>query len=293
MTMPQPVVPSYFEPVEDGLLISKGHDWSIEKHHFVRRYIEMFTKSMKDKPWRNRRYIDLFSECGKLRSKESGKIFLGSPLLALTTEHPFTDCIFVEIDKDKAAALDTRCQAHTTPPNYGIYVGDSNKVVHEIVREIQALDRRNQFGRWSSLNLAFLDPYGLELHWSTVEALASVVKMDLIIYYSHSSISRNLDTYLISGTDTNADHFFGGREWRDIARQTIEQGRQRYLHRTLMDYYKSKLADLGYVDLNESPEPTIKMGKGQGPPLYRLIFASKHKLGAKFWREANKVSLYG
>ncbi len=57
-----------------------------------------------------------------------------------------------------------------------VLTGDCNELVGQIVARIQPGDRR-------SLNLAFLDPEGMELHWATVEQLARLRRMDLIINY--------------------------------------------------------------------------------------------------------------
>ena len=292
MELNRPTHSLYLEPDDDGLLIGKGHEWTKEKHHYVKRYIDMFTRSMGKKSWRNRRYIDLFAECGKLRSEETDDIFLGSPLLALTVTSPFTDCVFVEMDEKKHEALIERCNHVAPPPKIKIFCDDSNQVVDAIVSDINRRDNLYIDGEWPSINLAFLDPYGLELHWDTVKKLASVKKMDLIIYYSQMGITRNLADFLASDEQTAADRFFGGVGWKEIAWPAHRDGKtDAQLHRLLMDYYKANLEELGYVDLKESPEPIMRQSKGA--PLYRLIFASKHKLGAKLWKEANKVSLYG
>jgi len=88
---------NYREPVEDGLLMRTSGPWAAEKLDYLKRYIEIFETSM-HKKWARRNFVDLFSGPGKCRT-DSGKIFLGSPLLALTTAHPFTDYFFADIDR--------------------------------------------------------------------------------------------------------------------------------------------------------------------------------------------------
>ena len=50
------------------------------------------------------------------------------------------------------------------------FLGDCNIEVDKIIKEIQEIDAiRSVKDKWStSLNLAFLDPEGLEIHWETV-----------------------------------------------------------------------------------------------------------------------------
>lgn len=91
--------------------------------------------------------------------------------------------------------------------------------------------------------------------------------------------------------ETALDRFFGDREWREIwqsGRVTPE------LQGKLLEHYKSKLRGLGYVDLKEhagSYDPVIRNVKRA--PLYRLVFASKHTLGAEFWAKVTSRDAYG
>ena len=66
--------------------------------------------------------------------------------------------------------------------------GDANEKVYDITHEIKKIDSEYIEGVWPSLNLAFLDPEGLELRWSTVAELAQMNRMDLIIHYSQQGI---------------------------------------------------------------------------------------------------------
>jgi three-Cys-motif partner protein len=80
----------YLLPEDDGLPTRVFGTWTTEKLDYVSRYIYMFETSMKGKPWRQRSYIDLYAGTGKYRAEENGEVLLGSALLALTTEYPFT-----------------------------------------------------------------------------------------------------------------------------------------------------------------------------------------------------------
>ena len=284
------------QPENDGLTTRESGAWVAEKLHYVRRYIDMFTTSMRHRPWRSRRYIDLFAGPGKCRIRETDVIVLGSPLLAVTTDYPFTDYIFVESDAENIAALKRRCEAASLPSYIEYLTGDANRLAHSVADEIIQGDSRYLPGQWWSLNLAFLDPEGLELEWSTVATLARVERMDLIFHYPQSGLTRNLESFIDSDEDTIVDRFFGDKGWRERYGELREQGASfARIHRHLIDYYKSKLADLGYVnffDQEFSAEPLIRNTR-RNAPLYRLLFASKHELGHKFWNEVTRRNVYG
>jgi three-Cys-motif partner protein len=160
--------------------------------------------------------------------------------------------------------------------------------VRWICEEIAEQDALAKLRRkWSTFNLAFLDPYGLELQWETVEHLAQMNKMDLIINFSTSGLNRYIDQAVNSREATKIDSFFGTDEWRDLydpsATATVKR-------RIWIDFYINRLAKYGYVrflpDLGDSGEVSVK--NRRNVQIYSLVFASKHPLGGKLWNVAAK-----
>jgi three-Cys-motif partner protein len=252
---------------------------------------------MRGKSWRRRIFIDLFSGPGKCIVRDTNEYLFGSPLLALQTQYPFTDYFFVDMDTKNIESLKRRSQASKVSLDHiNFLIGDANQLVNEIAEAIANHDKRYVQGLLPCLNLAFLDPEGLELEWKTVETLASMKRMDLIIHYSQNGLTRNLDRCYASQDETIIDRFFGDRNWRDVYKKISEKKEIIGIHRALIDYYKMKLRDLGYVVINDSEEisrePLIRNTK-RNAPLYRLIFASKHPLGNKIWNEVTKKDVYG
>ncbi len=286
----------YLQPEDDGLPMRSSGPWVAEKLDYLRRYIDIFETSMRDKPWRKRHYIDLFAGPGKCLVSETGAVHLGSPLLALTTPHPFTDYSFVDKDADNIAALKQRCSVASVYDHVQCLVGDSNQIVREIVEYILAIDHERIPGSWSSLNLAFLDPDGLDLHWDTVAALAQPYKMDLIIHYPQGGLNRYMGQAFKSTGQTAVDRFFGGTEWRKIYEKCRNKPTRFGIHRLLMDHYKERLQDLGYKEVfrddEVGDEPLIRNTRRRAP-LYRLLFASKHSLGHDFWHKVTRRDVHG
>ena len=131
---------NYLKPEDDGLQMRKSGPWAAIKLDYLYRYIDIFETSMRSKPWRNRHFIDLFSGPGKCFVPESKKVYLGSPLIALTTSHPFTDYFFVDIDPDLMNDLKIRCKVSELYDQICFYVGDSNKIVEKIIDRILKID---------------------------------------------------------------------------------------------------------------------------------------------------------
>ncbi len=287
---------NYLQPQDDGLPMRPSGAWVAEKLDYLERYINIFETSMRSKPWRKRHYIDLFAGPGKCFVSETGDVYLGSPLLSLTTPHPFTDYFFVDLNPDNIATLKRRCDVSSTCDHIQYFVGDSNIVVREIVDHILAVDRLRIPGKWSSLNLTFLDPEGLELRWETVATLAQPYRMDLIIHYPQGGLNRYMGQASKAEEQTAVDLFFGGIEWRKLYEEWQNKRTHFGIHRLLMDHYKEKLQELGYKEVlrddEVGDEPLIRNAKKKAP-LYRLLFASKHPLGHDFWRKITRRDIHG
>lgn len=267
-------------PEEDGLPTRASNLYALYKLKALSLYIEITNAAMRNKPWADRYYIDL--QAGPGKNTIGNSILLGSPLIALTTEYPFTQYRFNELKPEIKSALETRVRASNIHERVKIFQDDANEIVRSICDEIKLRDKTKDRNLYSTLNLAFLDPEGLELHWSTVEHLASVNKMDLIINFSTSGLRREIGAqhYDI------VDRFFGSTKWRKAIEITDATKKRRYL----IDTYLSQLKQFGY---NVEVDPDlgshdIAFKNSRNAQVYSLIFASKNPLGDKFWREAAK-----
>ncbi|MCB9134141.1 MAG: three-Cys-motif partner protein TcmP [Anaerolineales bacterium] len=265
----------------DGLpaLVIKQH--SLEKLHYFQRYIYQFTTALKSK-FNERNYIDLFSGTGLCIVNETNEEVNGSSLIALTATAPFTNYYFIELDQQHHSALKTRADSIIShqPTTRRYFQGDCNNKAYDVLKYIN---------KRYSVNLAIIDGFGIECHWSTIEALASCQRMDLIILFPQGmNINRNLKFWVDSEANS-LDLFFGTDEWRNIYEQA--HGIASQCIRPFLDLYQSNLKKLGYGGENQVREQLIRSSGGQ--KLYYLIFASRHPLGDKFWAQATDKTLGG
>ncbi len=232
----------------------------------------MFTTAMKKK-WESRTYTDLLAGPGKAYFQQKddsqpSEFQLGSPLIALTTEYPFTHYWFVERNKKYHYALTQRVSMSPSASRARIINGDCNIVVDDIAAEITALK--------NSLNMAFLDPEGLELPWVTIEKLAKIERMDLIILFSTNGFIRNVENSFANKNYKTLDRLFGGTEWRN----EYSRDRGQFDRYRMVEYYKSLFARYGY----KFKELPVK--NRNNAEVYRLIGGGKHPRAVKFWEEA-------
>ena len=120
--------------------------------------------------------------------------------------------------------------------------------------------------------------------------------MDLLIYYPQKGLNQNLENFSLSKDCYAIDKFFGDMNWRSIYENLKKKNQLKMIHRELINYYMERLSGLGYVEvLSEDEigdEPLIRNSKKKAP-LYRLLFASKNKLGKDFWQKVTKRDVYG
>jgi three-Cys-motif partner protein len=159
-------------------------------------YAAIFNNGIKNK-FINRVYIDLFAGAGYAPIKGRNKIVKSSALISLSLPEPFTHFVFCEMDPDRIHALKERVKREYPSKFSSCYFleGDSNENVGEVIRIINSL-------QGSTISFAFVDPFSLNLHFSTVEKLSTVGKVDFLILLAlQMDANRNFIYY--SDEDNN------------------------------------------------------------------------------------------
>ena len=275
-------------PEDDGLHILKAKSHTLYKLKAIAVYMQAFNTALKNGNWFDRYYIDLQAGPGKNRIGQ--QVYLGSPLLALTTDTPFTQYRFNEQDPSSHTALQLRVAASPHNKVTRTYRSDANAIVKTICEEISKQDALAKLRKkWSTVNLAFLDPFGLELEWSTVEQLARMTRMDLVINFSTGGLNRNIAKALNARQENVVDRFFGTEAWRDVYDPSVDATAKR---RAWIDFYLQRLERFGYqIDINPDLGGTeLSVKSAKNVQIYSLIFASKHPLGNTLWKAAAKGS---
>lgn len=261
------------EPKDDGLLIPEVGEWSKDKHYFLRRYIDAFTTSMKDK-WSGLHFIDLFAGAGIERLAQSKELDWGSPMIAAQAPKSFSKLHLCELDKEKYKALEQRIRLKC--PNAQILCGDANDCVDELVNEIP--NRR-------TLSLAFLDPYGLHIKLETLIKLKNH-RVDLIIFFADRlDAIRNWKAYYLDNPNSSLDQLLGAdSEWRKIIPDTAPEKRVQAFRQLYVDRLKK---EIGYSEFDYE---TIS---AHGRPLYSLLFCSSNQFAVKLWRRISRIKPSG
>lgn len=270
---------------DDGLPVfeSKGM-WTAHKLFFVCQYLEQTTRGLKNqrsKFPRGLTYIDLF--CGKgvsvVRTEDgSSKRFPGSPVIAASMPDGFDRLILVDIDKTALDAALARVAATGFSGEVIGFNADVNKEANRLAGLVPD----------DSLNIAFVDPYSLDIHFETIRQVASHRQVDFIILFSDRfDLGRNVHKYYYPNEErSKLDAFLGTREWREELDALGDQsgGRVREL---FASFYERQLKAIGYGHTEHWPL------EGPQGPVFRLFFASRHQLGLKFCDIATRKDYHG
>ena len=166
-------------------------------------------------------YIDAFAGTGYRELKrdeglEIPRFLAGSARKALETTPPFREYIFIEEDKDSYTELKNLTDEF---PNYNIECtrANANQYLINLCRATEWLTNRA---------LVFLDPYGMQVEWQTIESIAKTRAIDLwLLFPIGMGVNRLLrnDGKIPLAERQTLDEFFGRDDWFDEFYQLARQ----------------------------------------------------------------------
>jgi three-Cys-motif partner protein len=259
----------------DGFPARATGPWVFDKKYYFERYVSIFTRGIGSK-WSGRlAYVDLFSGPGRSVVRHTQDEEKGSPLLSL--EYKFSRYIFVDVGA-VLSTLDRRLAGHPKRSQVTLIEGDCNHVISEVVKALPP----------GHLTLAFIDPTGLQIHFDTIERLVQNRSVDLLMTIQFGmGIRMNLPLY-IQTHGAALTRFVGNSEWRQDA---DAGGSISHFARRVLDRYLGRLRRLGFTTLRDR-EIEVRTSE-TNLLLYFMVLASRHRLGAEFWRKATQIGPSG
>ncbi len=279
-----------------------GGDWTTAKLDVLAQYLASYTTALKDKPSKehpfHKAYIDAFAGTGyrEARSEngpgESSQALLlpdlaerdpqalldGSARLALKTEPRFDRYVFIERSAERCEQLEAlKSEFPHLASAIQIRQGDANA-------EIQDLCEKD----WTSHRaVLFLDPYGMQVEWKTIEAIAATKAIDLWLLFPlgigvnrlltrsgdiPDSWRRRLNVLL--GTEDWYEEFY-----RVESTPTLFGDADRVVKATMETIGRYFNGRLKSVFAAVAEEPKV-LRNSANCPLYLLCFAAANEKGA-------------
>jgi three-Cys-motif partner protein len=273
-----------------------GGDWTTRKLEVLAGYLRSYTTALRNTPFR-KLYIDAFAGTGYRdagRGDEEGspqsalfpdmaepepQSFLdGSARLALKTEPRFDQYIFIERSPERCVHLERlKSEFPALAHLVDIQQGDANVKIQELC----ARDWR------STRAVLFLDPYGMQVEWKTIQAIAQTRAIDLWLLFPlgigvnrlltktgdiPESWRRRLN--LLLGTEDWYDEFYKV----EITPTLFGDDKERVVKATMETIARDFTDRLKEVFAGVAEEPGVLRNSANNP-LYLLCFAVGNERG--------------
>lgn len=274
-----------------------GGGWTAQKLEVLDKYLDAYTTALKNTPFR-KAYIDAFAGTGYRSVQQDGghdpsqgllfpdlaedapqELLAGSATLALRTEPPFDKYIFIDRSPERCKALEgLKAEFPKVQDRIDIRQADANE-------EIQKLCLSEGWGRRRAV--LFLDPFGMQVEWKTLEAVAVTEAIDLwLLFPLGIGVNRLLkrDGDIPAAWGKRLDSLLGTKGWREEfykpeAGQAglFDDGSR--LVKARMDvigrYFNNRLKEI-FAGVIENPGV---LRNSSNNPLYLLCFAVGNQRG--------------
>ena len=273
--------------------------WAREKLASLRSYLEFYTTVLKKQTWlQSTWFIDAFAGAGMARVRrqstkatqatstlfdpaseeapepEEVEYIKGSPRVALEITNPFGHYLFIEKLAEHARELES-LKAEFPDRSIETRVGDAND-------ELKAFLTRDINWR-TNRGVVFLDPFGMQASWSTIEAIARTGGLEVIINLPlqmaiNRVLTRSAD--IPSAWRDRLDAVFGSADWHELAYETRADllgetvAKRHDAVDRILHWYRGRLRGVfGHVSTAQPVTNT------RGRTLYYLIWAGPHAKG--------------
>lgn len=178
-----------------------GGPWTVLKLDCVRKYLTAYVKVMKHQVFTTY-YVDAFAGTGYVELKtefsqdpaaseaidelerESRRMLQGSAAQALEITPPFDRYVFIESSEWRVQQLEGLRRRHFHLwGSIDIRHGDANTQIRRLCE---------QWNPRSDRGVIFLDPFGMAVEWTTLEAIAGTRSLDLWYLVPISTVYRLL-----------------------------------------------------------------------------------------------------
>lgn len=273
-----------------------GGDWTTRKLAIVSAYLSAYTTALKNAPFETL-YIDAFAGTGyrtpsrrkgtdistellfpDLSTDEPQSLLAGSARRALLTQPEFHRYVFIERSTAYRAEL-TKLTGEFPglADRIQIVGGDANEKLQELCKEPWRRRRA----------VLFLDPYGMQLEWSTVEAIANTKAIDLWLLFPLGIGVNRLLTRSADIPDSwrrRLDLLLGTTDWFDEFYRVESEpnlfgdAEQRVIKASMATIGRYFVRRLGAIFSGVLEDPAV-LCNSTNNPLYLLCFAVGNEKG--------------
>lgn len=251
-----------------GKIMAGGHHFGGEhtedKLRYVEAYLQSWVNVLKNQGY-ERIYIDGFAGTGSrtvitsaaplLGEDRTTRLVAGSAKIALGISPSFDRYILIESEPKKFKELEG-LKSEFPDKTIELIPGDANQFLKKFCR----LENWKGQGSssWGSRAVLLLDPYGMNVDWSTLQAIADTEAIDMWFLFSIGGLIRQaahrweaVEGYKID----RIDRYLGTKDWHTVFCEETEEDlfghtekRRTADEKALNNYVKGRLGEIfGWV----------------------------------------------
>jgi three-Cys-motif partner protein len=274
-----------------------GGDWTTQKLQILCKYLTAYATIMKKQRFRFA-YIDAFAGTGYRKKKESevsatlvfpglkksdARDYLdGSARIALQVQPAFDKYIFIEIKPKRYREL---ARLRDDFPNLADRIELINADCNSWLQE-----RCLRYSWQKHRAVLFLDPFGMQVEWETIRAIARTQAMDVLILFPLGvAVNRLLqkDGEVKPAWRASLDRLFGTPNWYEAFYRVSSEKDLFKVNRLVKKEAAFSSISRFYIDRLKTVFPPGGVAKSarplvnsKGNPLYQLCFAAANPKGA-------------
>lgn len=264
-----------------------GGDWTTDKLERVRKYLCAYTTIFKKNPratYFTTIYVDAFAGTGERVESASDADVQSfqkrSARIALEVEPPFDRFLFIERSAMRVKELQKlRNEFPDRTDRVQIEKGDANDLLRKWCRQSDWQRHRA---------VVLLDPYGMQVDWATIEAIAATKAIDLWLLFPlgvavNRLLTKNEPPPKKWGSALTRS--FGNEEWKQEfypkkkERTLFGEEETERKEATFERIGRFFVKRLDTVFSQVAPNPLI-LANSKGVPIYLLCFAVGNPKGA-------------
>ncbi|WP_081709668.1 three-Cys-motif partner protein TcmP [Mesorhizobium erdmanii] len=203
----------------------------------------------------------------------------GSARIAIEIDPPMHSIVLIEQDTSRFSELQTLVDEY---PDRKIIVrnGDANKLVQRLCTNTPW--RGSEIVGRGIRGVIFLDPYGMEVSWQTVEAIAKTEALDCWYFFPLSGLYRNAPhdpAKLDLGKQASLDRVLGASDWRsrwynhEIAPEDIFETQGQAVRRADVNAIEAYVKGRLETAFKGAVLDPVRLHHKNGAPLASLFFA--------------------
>lgn len=260
-----------------------GGDWTIQKIDILVKYAKAYLEIMKKRNYLELMYFDGFAGSGYItrNSESKNDIIFGAAKQIIEINHPRPFDAFYFVEKDPNVHQQLIKNIKDAHPNKVIYCKceDCNKKLIDLSSYLRNPNNKNK------RILAFIDPYGLQVEWKTIESLKGLsIDMWMLVptgIGANRLLPKNgiitdawikkLETFFGLSENEIRDYFYFEKD--TLFEEVTFVEKQKDSIGKLAELYKSRLKNI----FGNVSEPFV-LKNSTNSIMYHLFFASNNQV---------------